>query len=262
MSLSSIDGSVLVEKPSTLAAYPWLNKSSVTNGLCLVVTVVGYYSPIWSKPLFNTGIFALSGAITNWLAIYMLFEKIPFLYGSGVIPMRFEEFKAGIHAMIMQQFFTRDTMQRFFASKLSLGEGKGQIDLQEVIAALDYELLYSKLVQAVQQSPLGPMLAMFGGENALTTIKEPFVAKMRDALLDMANSPRFQGALQTGLLKALDTDLVVTKIDDIVMARLAELTPAMVKDIIQEMIRQHLGWLVVWGGVFGGLIGLGASYLS
>jgi hypothetical protein len=22
------------------------------------------------------------------------------------------------------------------------------------------------------------------------------------------------------------------------------------------MIREHLGWLVVWGGVFGGLIGL------
>ena len=30
----------------------------------------------------------------------------------------------------------------------------------------------------------------------------------------------------------------------------------MVKDIVQTMIRQHLGWLVVWGGVFGGLIGL------
>jgi len=30
----------------------------------------------------------------------------------------------------------------------------------------------------------------------------------------------------------------------------------MVKDIIQKMIRAHLGWLVVWGGVIGGLIGL------
>jgi hypothetical protein len=25
------------------------------------------------------------------------------------------------------------------------------------------------------------------------------------------------------------------------------------------MIQQHLGWLVVWGGVFGGLIGLVAA---
>ena len=30
----------------------------------------------------------------------------------------------------------------------------------------------------------------------------------------------------------------------------------MVKTIVQDMIREHLGWLVVWGGVFGGLIGL------
>ena len=29
-----------------------------------------------------------------------------------------------------------------------------------------------------------------------------------------------------------------------------------VKEIIQEMIRSHLGWLVVWGGVFGAVIGL------
>ena len=30
----------------------------------------------------------------------------------------------------------------------------------------------------------------------------------------------------------------------------------MVKGIMQDMIRAPLGWLVVWGGVFGGLIGL------
>jgi hypothetical protein len=28
------------------------------------------------------------------------------------------------------------------------------------------------------------------------------------------------------------------------------------------MIRKHLGWLVVWGGVFGGIIGLAVSALQ
>ncbi|MEC8594491.1 MAG: DUF445 domain-containing protein, partial [SAR324 cluster bacterium] len=32
--------------------------------------------------------------------------------------------------------------------------------------------------------------------------------------------------------------------------------PERVKEIVEDMIRQHLDWLVVWGGVFGGLIGL------
>jgi hypothetical protein len=30
---------------------------------------------------------------------------------------------------------------------------------------------------------------------------------------------------------------------------------------VQTMIKQHLGWLVVWGGVFGGLIGFASALL-
>jgi predicted alpha/beta superfamily hydrolase len=30
----------------------------------------------------------------------------------------------------------------------------------------------------------------------------------------------------------------------------------MVKELVEEMIRTHLGWLIVWGNLFGGLIGL------
>jgi uncharacterized membrane protein YheB (UPF0754 family) len=36
----------------------------------------------------------------------------------------------------------------------------------------------------------------------------------------------------------------------------------MIKRIIQDIIRKHLGWLVVWGGVFGGIIGLIASIIG
>jgi uncharacterized membrane protein YheB (UPF0754 family) len=45
-------------------------------------------------------------------------------------------------------------------------------------------------------------------------------------------------------------------VERLVDARLAELTPQQVKSIVQTMMRRHLGWLVVWGGVFGGLLGL------
>ena len=71
-----------------------MNKSLVTNLISLLVVICGFYSPIFSTEIFMAGLFALSGGITNWIAIHMLFEKIPFFYGSGVIPERFEEFKS------------------------------------------------------------------------------------------------------------------------------------------------------------------------
>jgi uncharacterized membrane protein YheB (UPF0754 family) len=66
-----------------------------------------------------TGLFALSGAVTNWLAIYMLFERVPGLYGSGVIPLHFETFKTSIHELIMHQFFNRENVEQFFADSES-----------------------------------------------------------------------------------------------------------------------------------------------
>ena len=39
------------------------------------------------------GLFGFAGGITNWLAIKMLFDKIPGLYGSGIIEDRFVEIR-------------------------------------------------------------------------------------------------------------------------------------------------------------------------
>ena len=71
------------------------------------------------------GAFALSGGLTNWLAVHMLFEKVPLLYGSGVIPNRFEDFKAGIKTLIISEFFTREHIERFFAAN---GDADGLIE--------------------------------------------------------------------------------------------------------------------------------------
>ncbi|MEC7758865.1 MAG: DUF445 domain-containing protein, partial [SAR324 cluster bacterium] len=72
-----------------------------------------WFNGPWRETLLNTGLFALSGAITNWLAIYMLFERVPGLYGSGVIPLHFEDFKTGINELIMHQFFNRENVEKF-----------------------------------------------------------------------------------------------------------------------------------------------------
>ena len=40
------------------------------------------------------------------------------------------------------------------------------------------------------------------------------------------------------------------------MAKLEELTPEIVKGMMEQVMREHLGWLIVWGNIFGGAIGL------
>ena len=91
-----------------------MNKSMITNLLALLTMAGGYLLQLpW---LWAMGLFAFSGAITNWLAVHMLFEKVPLLYGSGVIPARFTELKLALHQLLMQQFFSQDNFSRLAAS--------------------------------------------------------------------------------------------------------------------------------------------------
>ena len=94
-----------------------MNKSLITNITTLLITIYGYFSPVYSVEIIMAGLFGLSGGLTNWLAIHMLFEKVPFLLGSGVIPLRFKEFKEGIKDLIMHEFFSSKSMENFFTEK-------------------------------------------------------------------------------------------------------------------------------------------------
>ncbi|MBR9729503.1 DUF445 domain-containing protein [Shewanella intestini] len=232
-----------------------MNKSVITNLLATILIIVGYFM---AQPIiFTMGMFALSGAITNWLAIHMLFEKVPGLYGSGVIPSRFEEFKIAIHQLMMEQFFTQENIDRFLTSKDS-----SHLNLAPVIDKVDLAPSFDALVKTVEQSSLGGMLAMFGGSEALVPLKDPFIEKMKSSLVALSESEEFNTILMNELDNPELKASMQTKVAQIVEQRLNELTPELVKQIVQDMIRQHLGWLVVWGGVFGGLIGLFAALVG
>ena len=234
----------------------WINKSFLTNLVALAVFVSGYLSPIAGEALKSIGAFALSGAITNWLAVYMLFERIPGLYGSGIIPNRFKEFKGAIKELIMGQFFTKDQVAKFMANPTTLlGRSTDCMDFSSLLDRVDYDKVFAKLLEAVNASPMGMMLQMMGGASALDPIRKPFEEKMREALNEFLSGDEMRQAVEPLIVKNIDHERIVGQVEEIVEARLSELTPLMVKEIIQNMIREHLGWLVIWGGVFGGLLG-------
>lgn len=235
-----------------------MNKNLITNGLAAIVTLAGWY--LQQPLLLSVGLFALSGALTNWLAVHMLFDRVPLLYGSGVIPARFEQFKAGIYQLVMTQFFSSENIERFLANKQQ-GHSKA-FDFEPVIAKTDLSPAFESLLKVVEQSSFGGMLGMFGGSAALLPLKEPFIGKLKSALVEVSQTDEFNQLVLAQLDQPEQLQSMLAQVDAIVQQRLNELTPELVKDIIQQMIRQHLGWLVVWGGVFGGAIGLLAGLIQ
>ena len=230
-----------------------LNKSVVTNLAAVGIILFGSISPILEDLIKSSGFFALSGAVTNWLAVYMLFEKVPYLYGSGVIPERFEEFKLSIKQLMMQQFFTVANIEQFIQKEEQ--QGSKILNLDPFLNAVDYDKIYEGLVSSIMGSSFGGMLMMMGGEDALVPLKEPFTEKMKGTLIDMIESDRFKAAIKEGLdAHKIGVD-IIDKIETVIDKRLNELTPQLVKEMVESIIHEHLGWLVVWGGVFGGVMG-------
>lgn len=221
-----------------------LNKSFVTNFIAVILVIIGHV--ISSNIILMVGIFALSGALTNWLAIHMLFEKVPFLYGSGVITNRFEDFKIAIKNLIINEFFNKQHIEKFFTDN-------NVISAENINSKINFDKIFDNLTEAIIQSELGSMLSMFGGKSALDPLKEPVINKLQEIIIDFAQDNSSNSNI---------SDNIITKIGDIIDNRLQELTPKMVKEIISNMIRDHLGWLVIWGGFFGGSIGLIFTVIS
>lgn len=234
-----------------------MNKSLITNGLALLILIAGIL--LDQRLVLSVGLFALSGAITNWLAVHMLFERVPFLYGSGVIPARFEDFKKAIRRLMMEQFFTEENFEKFLGGSK---EGITDLHLAPVIEKVDLSPAFDSLVKVILASSLGKMLGMFGGESALESMREPFIDNMKESLINMTYSENFQNLLREELEQPDVMENIRANVEEIIEQRLNELTPDLVKQIIQDMIKQHLGWLVVWGGVFGGIIGLVAALVE
>jgi len=227
-----------------------MSKSLLTNLLAGAILLAGLLAPeawIGADYLTSVGIFALSGGLTNWLAVKMLFDKVPGLYGSGVVAARFEEFKSGIQRLVMENFFSERNFLKFADAALHQG-----IPPQEIVRSIDLDKLFDDFVGVVAASKFAGMLSLAGGVQALESLRPPFKEHMRERLASVLE----------------ELDLTATRMDfgkfrpaveTLVQGKLDELKPEEVKRLVERMIRSHLGWLVIWGGVFGGLIGLAAA---
>ena len=138
-----------------------MNKSVVTNFVSVLFIFIGLILPYeFNIIILSIGLFALSGSVTNWLAVHMLFEKVPVLYGSGVILDRFNEIKLGIKNLAIEELFTDEKIEQFLINNKN-------IDIDSLLIKIDFDKVFEGLLDSIETSKLGSMLAMFGGRNAL-----------------------------------------------------------------------------------------------
>ena len=226
-----------------------MNKSILTNIVALLITLIGIINPFENSLLLMIGLFSLSGGITNWIAIHMLFEKVPFVYGSGIIPKNFLIFKQAIKDLVIKEFFSRNNVE-VFTSKIS------EEAIISISKNINYNNIFEGLTESIESSQLGGMLSMVGGKKALEPLRKPIKIKLETlfkSIIEKEKNSNFGDEI---------VDNVYVRIEKLIDDRLNELSPQDVKKIIQNLIDKHLGWLVIWGGVFGGFIGIISFFVS
>ena len=150
---------------------------------------------------------------------------------------------------MMEQFFNQENIDKFLTSS---DGAVPDLHLEPIIEKVDLSPAFERLVEVIMASSFGGMLGMFGGKEALIPLKEPFIENLKISLVDLSHQAEFVESLKYQIEQPEVMTDVQSKIAEIVDKRLAELTPQLVKEIVESMIKQHLGWLVVWGGVLGG----------
>lgn len=229
-----------------------MSKQTLTYIVASIIAISGWW---WSQPLLlSAGLFAFSGAVTNGLAIHMLFEKVPLIYGSGVIPTNFEKFKTAIRDLFMNEFFSQENIENWLQHKQQAATKR--IALAPVIDTVDFNPAFDSLLVVIESSKFGSMLGMFGGAAMLEPLRESFIASIKDNMVAITEQDEVQSALQQQLIGGGSSEAIQQQVSPLIDQRLDELTPERVKIIVQNLIKQHLGWLVIWGGVFGGAFGV------
>ena len=177
------------------------------------------------------------------------------LVGSGVIPRQFRAIRLTVKNTIMKTFFDEAYMQQYLRER-----SKGllsSIDIGAKIEALlgrpDMDETLATKFAEMATKPEGMMLnsiaQMFGGTAQLVPVVKPMLVSFG----------REMGTMMTESFDPLEyvsVERVRDELDRLMEEKLQMLTPDIVKRLMEEVIRSHLGWLIVWGNVFGGLIGI------
>jgi len=258
----NVDYKTIVNRKHTFAEL-YCTKGSVSNYITFVILFIsvalyaafGKVQPI--PYILSFGLFGFAGGFTNWLAVKMLFDKIPFLYGSGVIPRQFKEIRETVKTTIMATFFDERYLGTYLndRSKDLLGKIDLEGRIKKIVDDPSTEELMAAKLQEMAATPEGAFLAMVPMMMPGMTMRS-IAAMMKPALAGFATEMATKMKDSFDITEFVSVDSVRDEIDALMTEKLQELTPPIVKKLMEDVIREHLGWLIIWGNIFGGALGL------
>merc|ERR1712196_606715 len=235
-----------------------MNRGSMSNLCTFVIMLIGIIMVAEGKGqdddglekagdwVLAFGLFGFAGGVTNWLAIKMLFDRIPGLAGSGVIPRRFKEIRQVVKDTMMDTFFDQAYLDKYMGQKEKDIGASLNLDekVKEVLESDEVDALIDKNLEELSSRPEGMWMTMMNlTPAALKPMIKPFVLGMGGHI-----GPTIMEVVSSSDL--LSVDQLRLEIDRLMTQKLQELTPERVKKLMEDVIRQHLGWLIVWGNVF------------
>ena len=266
-------GDVLLGSDRRKSTSGWTERGFLSNCLMFLLLLIGILvrclEPEGSSQsighyILGCGLFGFSGGITNWIAVKMLFERVGvkpyYLPGSGVIPDRHIEIRNAIKSMIMKMFFSKEFLEEYMNNRfteLMTEKNLGDI-VRKQVSQPGFDALFEAKLEAISKTPDGMILntiaPLFGGVAPMVPILKPFIGAFGSEIVnDIARNCE--------VTDLVSTEDVIREVENLLNEKLVMITPEMVRELMEEIIRDHLGWLVVWGNVFGAVIGM-ASVLA
>jgi uncharacterized membrane protein YheB (UPF0754 family) len=179
---------------------------------------------------------ALTGWVTNFLAIKMLFhprKKVSFLFFSiqGIFPKRQDVLAERLGKIVSKELFSFNDIKERFSSTDTAAE------INTVLDAKLEDFLEIKLKTAI------PMLAMFLNGDTKAKIKDTLHQEFQTILPDILN--RYSEKLE----KDIDIEAIVAK-------KVSAFSSDKLEEILFSIMKKEFKFIEILGGVLGFLIGI------
>lgn len=179
---------------------------------------------------------ALTGWITNYIAIKMLFHprekvKVLFLEIQGIFPKRQNKLAEKLGKIVADELFSVEDVKKVL---------KDEKTTQEIVSVIDEKLddfLDNKLIDTM------PMLAMFMSDELKQTIKGTLEEEFKLMLPEVVNR----------LAKNLDHNMDVEKT---VYEKVVNFSTDKLEEILYSIMKKEFKFIEILGGILGFMIGL------